>query len=93
MVNPNQPTLRSTDPVLIEYRKSAIIGDFIEGIIDVIEKRGIKRKELADAIGVSTSYVSQVLTFRKVPSVEFIAKLLVVLHLEFKIDILERPNT
>jgi transcriptional regulator with XRE-family HTH domain len=76
-----------TEEKSIEIKASVLALQFL-GLVDVrMNKMDITKKELADLIGTSVSYLTQLFRGDRKPSWEILAKMSLVLGLEFKVTL------
>ena len=71
----------------IEIKASILAQQFLGLVDEKMKKIGLTKKELADQIGTSVSYLTQLFRGDRKPSWEFLAKMSLVLGLEFKISL------
>ena len=71
----------------IEITTHLLMYRFLSEIEKVTAKRGISRKNLADMVGVSPSYITQLYQGKKTISLEFLAKMQIALDITFSIGI------
>lgn len=62
-----------------------LMARFLSGIQLAMDKRGIKKKDLASLIGTSASYITQIFTGTKIANLETITRMMLALDLQFEI--------
>ncbi len=75
-----------TDKEKVEQDAMILAAQFLSYASDVMEARGMRLKDLADRIGVSKSYITQVFRGDKLPNFKFMAKLQIVLGVNFQVS-------
>lgn len=74
-----------TEEESIEIKASVLALQFL-GLVDAkMKERGMTKKEVADQIGTSVSYLTQLFRGDRKPSWEVLAKMSIVLELEFRV--------
>ena len=71
----------------IEINASVLALQFLGLVDEKMKETGMSKKELADRIGTSVSYLTQLFRGNRKPSWEILAKMSLVLGLEFKISV------
>lgn len=71
----------------IRHRTRMIMYRFLSELENVIEKRNLSRRELAELVGTSPSYITQLFRGNKVVNLETLAKFETALDFTFKIRI------
>lgn len=71
----------------IEHEKMMSMFSFLSDVQKVIDKKGWSRKKLANEIGVSPSYLSQLYSGDKVINLEMITKITRALECEFELKL------
>lgn len=76
----------------IELNASLLSSQYVSHIIEVMEKNGIKRKFLAEMIGTSSSYITQVFRGNKLLNFITLAKIQDALSIGFKVQLDTQKN-
>lgn len=74
-----------TEEDSIEIKASVLALQFLGLVDEKMKETGMKKKELADQIGTSVSYLTQLFRGDRKPSWEVLAKMSIVLELEFRV--------
>lgn len=75
------------------FSKEALILDVTEAIWEVMEGRGLKKAQLADALGKSKSYITQLLNGSRNMTLGTLSDLAFVLGLRVKIRLCDKDET
>ena len=81
------PLMDFTEEESIEINASVLALQFLGLVDEKMKETGMSKKELADRIGTSVSYLTQLFRGNRKPSWEILAKMSLVLGLEFKISV------
>ena len=76
-----------TEEDSIEINASVLALQFLGLVDEKMKETGMKKKELADQIGTSVSYLTQLFRGDQKPSWEVLAKMSIVLGLEFRVTL------
>lgn len=76
----------------VEVEAHAIMAKFLSQIQEVADEKGILRKELAESIGTSASYLTQLFRGHKLMNLLTVAKLQRALDIKFQINIEGKDN-
>ncbi|WP_169712814.1 helix-turn-helix domain-containing protein [Algoriphagus faecimaris] len=76
-----------TEEDSIEIKASVLALQFLGLVDEKMKETGMKKKELADQIGTSVSYLTQLFRGDQKPSWEVLAKMSIVLGLEFRVTL------
>lgn len=92
MENTFQPQWRNllnemTEEESIEIKASVLALQFLGLVDEKMKQTGITKKELADQIGTSAAYLTQLFRGDRKPSWEILAKMSLVLGLDFQISV------
>lgn len=71
----------------IELDALLLVGQYLKAISDILDVRGMLLKDLAEAVGVSRPYITQVFRGDKMPNFKFMAKVERALGIKFQISI------
>lgn len=74
-----------TEEDSIEIKASVLALQFLGLVDEKMKETGMKKKELADQIGTSVSYLTLLFRGDRKPSWEVLAKMSIVLELEFRV--------
>lgn len=103
--------MRSNDKVLQEFRdllsfnseeelvtreQNVIHFQFMSGLEEIMKQLKISRKKLAEAVGVSASYITQLFRGTKMINIEMLAKIKLALEIEYEIECvqsIQKENT
>lgn len=77
----------------LEVEVLLLTSKFLEHITNELQERKMTKKELAQLIGVSASWLTQIFRGDKVPNWETIVKIQNVLNLDFEINLKSQSNT
>lgn len=81
------PLMDFTEEESIEINASVLALQFLGLVDEKMKETGMSKKELAYRIGTSVSYLTQLFRGNRKPSWEILAKMSLVLGLEFKISV------
>ncbi len=76
-----------TEEDSIEIKASVLALQFLGLVDEKLKERGMTKKELADQIGTSVSYLTQLFRGDRKPSWEILGKMSLVLGLGFKVSV------
>lgn len=76
-----------TEEESIEIKASVLALQFLVLVDEKMKEKGFTKKELADQIGTSVSYLTQLFRGDRKPSWEILAKISLALGLEFKVTL------
>ena len=75
-----------TDQEKIEQDAMMLAAQFFHDISDIMASRNMRLKDLAEQIGVSKSYITQLFRGDKLPNFKFMAKVQIVLGVNFQLS-------
>lgn len=70
---------------LIEANAYLLMGGYLKQIEEVLDKKQLTQKQLAEKIGVSASYLSQFFNLNKIVNFKTLAKIELALDIKFKL--------
>jgi len=77
------------DEEKIDFISSVISSSIAYNIEGLLKKRKLSKKELAQKIGTSASYITQIMTGDKLINMKFLAKLKFYLEVDFSVEIID----
>jgi ribosome-binding protein aMBF1 (putative translation factor) len=76
----------------IEQEAMMLAAQFLHDISRTMEARNMRLKDLAELLGVSKSYVTQIFRGDKLPNFKFMAKVQMMLDVKFKVSVTLNPE-
>jgi transcriptional regulator with XRE-family HTH domain len=77
----------------LEVETFMLMARFLTEIEKVCEERGLLKKELAQRIGTSASYITQLFRGHKIINLETIAKIMLALEIQFDVQIKKKTES
>ena len=74
----------------LDFLASTLSGSIAYKIEQILDNRGMTKKELAEKIGTSTGYITQIIAGDKLITMKFLAKLKLYLDIDFLIELVDK---